>query len=135
MAYCSKCGSELIDSAIYCSKCGTRSKSDLSNSSNLSMETKVGVYAFKKNWTSAWVIIGSMLSPFRELQIISAALGFYLVSREVEKYDDQRKVSSLDTSDVDKYMTIQFGIGAIHIIYLIVAFYYFLIENGFAFWL
>lgn len=101
----------------------------------MSKETKGEVYPFKKNWASAWVIIGSMLSPFRELQILSAALGFYLVSREVEKYDDQRKVSSLDTSDVDKYMTIQFGIGVIHIISLIVGFYFFLLENGFAFWL
>lgn len=105
MAYCSKCGNELIDSAVFCSKCGTRTQDDLANSSSLPNDKKEEVYPFKKNWASAWVLIGSIASPFRVLQFLFAALGMYLVSREEEK-NKPRELSSLDTSDVDNYMLI-----------------------------
>ena len=136
MAYCSKCGNELIDSAVYCNQCGTRSQNDISDlSSSLDRTNKLRDYPFKKNWASAWVLIGSILSPFRVLQILSTALGFYLVMREQEKYESRTLTTSLDTTDVDKYIAIQIGIGFIHILYAIVAFYFYSIENGLAFWL
>ena len=132
--FCSNCGNELIDSAVFCSKCGTRIQGDLTNQTRSSKTNREEVYPFKKNWASAWVLIGSILSPFRTPQILSAALGFYLVMREQEKYES-RTLTSLDTTDVDKYMAIQTGIGFIHILYMIVAFYFYLIENGLAWWL
>lgn len=130
MSFCSNCGNELIDSAVYCNKCGTKSQNDLDDLRSTLERNKLRDYPFKKNWTSAWVLIGSILSPFRVPQLLSAGLGIYLVMREHKKYESRTFTKSLDTTDVDKYIAIQIGIGFIHLIYAIVAGYFYLIETG-----
>lgn len=133
MSFCSNCGNELIDSAVYSNKCGTKSQNDLDDLRSTIERNKLRDYPFKKNWSSAWVLIGSILSPFRELQVLSEGLGFYLVWRELEKNESRTLTTSLDTTDVDKYIAIQIGIGFIHFLCFIVAFNFYLIENGLAF--
>ena len=132
--FCSNCGNELIDSAVFCSKCGTRIQGDLTNQTRSSKTNREEVYPFKKNWASAWVLIGSILSPFRELQLIFAGLGVVLANKEIEKYQS-RQFSGLNTEEVDNYIIKQFIVIVIHFISAIVAFYFYLIEYGLAWWL
>ena len=132
--FCSNCGSKLNDSAVFCSKCGARTQGDLANSKNLAKDKREEVYPFKKNWASAWVLIGSILSPFRELQIFFAAIGLILGSKEIEKFQSGQ-FSGLNTDEVDNYIIKQFIVIVIHAISAMGALYFLLIETGNAFWL
>jgi hypothetical protein len=130
MAYCSKCGYELKHSAIFCVNCGTRANHVLDAQQTISVSPVQEAYTFEKNWASAWVLIGSILSPFRELQILFGVLGYFLGYKEIEKYESRKHIySEMNTEKLKGYLTKQAIVIAIHLISIIVASYFFLVEN------
>jgi len=137
--YCAKCGAKIENSAIFCESCGHRvgsleintldSKSGLVSKDNIESD----YVPIKKNWISAWLLIPTVLAPFREWQIISAAIAFWFISKESEKYSEG-SFNVKNRDEVNNYMIKLVVVGALQFISMIVAFYYFLIENGLVFW-
>jgi ABC-type transport system involved in multi-copper enzyme maturation permease subunit len=136
--YCSECGAKVEDLAIFCVSCGqkieVRNNSVEKSKINLSNEVKIEGNSGKinKNWISAWLLIPSVLAPFREFQMISAAIAFWLISNEWEKYSSNLLFVN-QRDEVNNYLTKQAVVFAIHLLYFIVAAYYYFFEFDYMF--
>jgi hypothetical protein len=133
--YCSNCGLKVEGSGVFCVSCGQKVEpleSSLVESKSISVtEDKIAVNheQIQKNWISAWLLIPSLLAPFRELQVFSAVIAIYIIFKEYEKYYINLLLVN-NKDEVNNYLIKQAVIGILQFITLIVAFYYFLVENG-----
>jgi hypothetical protein len=136
--YCAKCGAKIQNSAIFCESCGQRvgsleinaldSKSGLVSKDNIESD----YVPIKKNWISAWLLIPTVLAPFREFQMISAAIAYLIISNEWEK-NSKNSLNVKNRVEVKNYFIILGVLFAIHLLYFIVAAYYYFFEFDYMF--
>jgi hypothetical protein len=137
--YCSECGAKVEDSAIFCVSCGQKVEplgtSGVESMSTMMTEYKVEIKhgQIKKSWIEAWLLIPSILAPFRIVQMISSGIAIYIGASEHERYSSGLFGDDYKES-IDRYLTIKGVIGLIHMLYFIVATYYYFVENGLVFW-